>query len=203
MTTRTGRRAMLAAATAGAFLISALAVVPQASASTLYACVKKNGSAHIYAKKPKCKKGESKLSWNTAGPAGSPGSPGSAGKDGAGGKDGAAGKNGLDGTAVAYAEVSSTGKLEGNSKGIAKMTPGKSPGEGVYCLELSNPSAVHVGIAGLNPLGGGSQPGFASVDMGPFIEVIFEECATGTTVAIHTYNKEGKAAPEGVFAIFD
>ena len=75
------------------FLTAMLLIASQASAGTLYACVKKGGSAHIFSKKPKCKRGESKLSWNTVGPAGRNGSPG------AGGKEGAAGKNGTNGTA--------------------------------------------------------------------------------------------------------
>src|SRR6185312_11709382 len=115
MTTRTGRRAMLAAATAGAFLISALAVVPQASASTLYACVKKNGSAHVYSKKPKCKKGESKLSWNTAGPAGKNGANGTNGANGANGVNGANGANGAaDGFSATGGEVEYTAGTEGS-----------------------------------------------------------------------------------------
>lgn len=88
MTTPIRRRAMLAAAAAGTLMAGGLAVVPQASAATLYACVKKNGSAHIYAKKPKCKKGESKLSWNSAGPAGKNGTNGTNGAAGAGGAAG-------------------------------------------------------------------------------------------------------------------
>ena len=83
------------------------------------------------------------------------------------------------------------------------MSPGKSPQENVYCLQLSEPSGLHVGVAGVNPLGGGTAPGFASVDVAPLIEIFFEECAVGTNVAVITYDKTGKAAPQGFFAIFD
>ena len=91
MSTSVTRRgvALLAAATISLF--AALATASQAGAATYYACVKKNGSAHIFAKKPKCKKGESKLSWNNAGPAGKNGlngANGASGKEGAGGKEG-------------------------------------------------------------------------------------------------------------------
>jgi hypothetical protein len=89
MSTSVTRRgiALLAAATISLF--AALATASQAGAATYYACVKKNGSAHVFAKKPKCKKGESKLSWNNVGPAG---------KNGANGANGANGKNGANGT---------------------------------------------------------------------------------------------------------
>jgi len=87
------RRGLLALAAATTVLAGCLAVVGQASASTLYACVKKSGTAHIYAKKPKCKKGESKLSWNTAGPAGKNGANGA---NGGGGANGTNGVNGQD-----------------------------------------------------------------------------------------------------------
>jgi hypothetical protein len=89
MSLSTARRSAMLLAVMGILLSAALAWATQARAATLYACVKKNGNAHIYAKKPKCKKGESKLSWNTAGPAGS---------KGAGGVNGANGTNGVSGT---------------------------------------------------------------------------------------------------------
>jgi hypothetical protein len=84
---------------AGALLLAALAVAPQADAATLYACAKKDGQAHIYSKKPRCKKGETKLSWNTAGVSGRNGANGTNGKEG---KEGAAGRNGLNGAVAGY-----------------------------------------------------------------------------------------------------
>ncbi|MCW3031458.1 MAG: hypothetical protein JWM66_1591 [Solirubrobacterales bacterium] len=97
----------LATVTSGAALLMTLcATVSQADASTLYACVKKNGDARILTKRPKCKRRESRLSWNVAGPAGrnglnggngAPGSDGAAGRTGAAGKDGVNGKDGLNG----------------------------------------------------------------------------------------------------------
>lgn len=90
MSKQTGRATAIVLA-AGAILLGALASAPQAGAATLYACIKKNGTAHIYAKKPKCKKHETKLSWNTEGPAGKNGTNGANGKDGATGKEGPAG----------------------------------------------------------------------------------------------------------------
>jgi hypothetical protein len=88
MSTSITRRGIALFAVATISLFTALATASQAGAATYYACVKKNGSAHIYSKKPKCKKGESKLSWNSLGPAG---------KNGANGKNGTNGTNGTNG----------------------------------------------------------------------------------------------------------
>jgi hypothetical protein len=94
MSTLTARRGLLTLAVASALLVGSFAVVASASASTLYACVKKSGSAHVFAKKPKCKKGEQKLSWNTPGPAGKNGANGTNGTNGTNGKDGIEGAAG-------------------------------------------------------------------------------------------------------------
>jgi hypothetical protein len=204
MSIATNRRAVAVLTALGALLLAAFAAAPQAEASTIYACVKKkSGTARFVTKKTKCKKGETKVSWNTeglAGKNGANGTNGATGKEGTAGKEGSPGKNGLNGTAVAYAEVNSTGTLGGNSKGVTKMTPGPSPVEGVYCLEI--PGTLHVGVGGLS-FGGGTVPGFVAVDMAPLFEVLFEDCAVGTTVAVHTYNAKGEIKAEGFFAIFD
>ncbi|HEX4435852.1 MAG TPA: hypothetical protein VH061_03560 [Solirubrobacteraceae bacterium] len=92
MSTLTARRGLLTLAVASALLVGSFAVAASASASTLYACVKKSGSAHVFAKKPKCKKGETKLSWSATGPAGKNGANGSNGANGTNGKDGAPGQ---------------------------------------------------------------------------------------------------------------
>jgi len=87
------RRGTFLLASTAALIVAAFAAVPAAQASTLYACVAKNGSAHLYAKKPK--KGEKLLSWNSAGingasgVNGAPGAPGAAGAKGANGANGA------------------------------------------------------------------------------------------------------------------
>jgi hypothetical protein len=77
---------LIAAATIS--LVATLATASPAGAATYYACVKKNGSARIYAKKPKCKHGEKKLSWNSPGPAGKNGITGANGKNGTNGTNG-------------------------------------------------------------------------------------------------------------------
>lgn len=100
MSIQTTRRVAALPAVVGALLLAAFAAAPQADAATIYACVKKHsGAARIVTKKAKCKKGESKLSWNTEGPAG---------KDGANGANGAAGKEGPAGANGAVAGYSAS-----------------------------------------------------------------------------------------------
>jgi hypothetical protein len=96
MSTSTFRRALLALVPAAALMVGSFAAAAPADASTLYACVKKNGAAHVYSKKPKCKKGESKLSWNASGPAGKNGANGNNGNNGSNGS------NGKDGAVAAF-----------------------------------------------------------------------------------------------------
>jgi hypothetical protein len=88
MLTLATRRGSVLLVAIGSLLCAALITASQAGATTLYACVKKDGTAHVYTKKPKCKKHETKLSWSTEGPAG---------KNGLSGANGANGKEGLQG----------------------------------------------------------------------------------------------------------
>ncbi|HWJ49744.1 MAG TPA: collagen-like protein [Solirubrobacteraceae bacterium] len=79
-----------AASVLGALALACLSTAPVASASTLYACVKsKSGATRIVTRKAKCRHGERKLSWNTAGPTGPAGASGSTGATGAPGANGA------------------------------------------------------------------------------------------------------------------
>ncbi len=74
-----------------------LAASPQAEASTIYACVKKkSGSARFVKKSAKCRKGETKISWSSQGPAGKNGAPGPAGAPGLQGGVGQTGPQGPD-----------------------------------------------------------------------------------------------------------
>jgi hypothetical protein len=99
MPTRTKRSALTAVLSASTLLLSGLAAAPQAGAATLYACVKKKGgTARFVSARTNCRRGETKLSWNTQGV---PGRNGSNGKNGAAGKNGTNGKNGADGKAGA------------------------------------------------------------------------------------------------------
>jgi hypothetical protein len=71
-------------------LLAALAAAPQADAATIYACVKKtSGATRIVSRTARCKRGERRLSWSVAGPAGANGANGAAGANGPGGANGA------------------------------------------------------------------------------------------------------------------
>jgi hypothetical protein len=71
---------------AGCLQVAALTNAPVSQASTIYACVKKHGAAHLFTKPSKCKKGEHKLSWNTVPTAGKNGVNGANGTPGAPGQ---------------------------------------------------------------------------------------------------------------------
>lgn len=207
------RRGLAVLGLMAALLVGTLAAASQAQATTIYACYKKTaGTVRIVTAKAKCKKGEAKVSWGTTGKDGVNGAPGATGAGGANGKEGGAGKEGKEGkagkegapgkegpagTALAYAEVSSTGTLGANSKGVSKMSPGGSPSTGVYCLSI--PGTLHNGVATSNSFGGGTVPSIEAVDLAPIFEIIFGECAEGTTVAVHTYNVKGESVEAGFF----
>jgi hypothetical protein len=95
---------------AGALAIGALVyAAPQAEAATVYVCANRDsGVVRMVARTARCRRGESKLSWSTTGPAGANGANGANGKDGAQGregaqgKEGAVGKNGLNGAVAGY-----------------------------------------------------------------------------------------------------
>jgi len=111
MSTSITRRGIALLAAGSISLFAALATASQAGAATYYACVKKNGSAHIFAKKPKCKRGESKISWNSVGPAGRNGVNGTGGKNGANGTNGTNGTNGKEGAPGGFFGVLPSGKM--------------------------------------------------------------------------------------------
>jgi hypothetical protein len=64
--------------------------------------LKGGGTARIVSKKARCRKGESRLSWNSQGPAGKNGTDGAAGKEGPAGKNGSNGSNGANGAVAGY-----------------------------------------------------------------------------------------------------
>lgn len=73
-------------AVVGAIALLMPAAASAAGTTTIYACVsKKSGAMRIVSAKAKCKHGEHKLSWGSAGPAGPAGATGAAGKQGANG----------------------------------------------------------------------------------------------------------------------
>ncbi|HWX95713.1 MAG TPA: hypothetical protein VNZ01_02590 [Solirubrobacteraceae bacterium] len=133
------RRGVAVLTAAGALLLTLLVAAPRAEASPLYACVKKDGNAHIFTKKPKCKKGEKKLSWNTEG------IPGKNGLNGLNGTNGTSGTNGKEGPPGPYVDTLPSGKSE---KGVwAIIENGKSGGTLAtaisFPIPLSSTPTVH------------------------------------------------------------
>jgi hypothetical protein len=136
------RRGPAVLAVAAALLLAVLVSAQAASASPLFACVKKNGSARLFGKKPKCKKGEKLLSWNTDG---LPGRNGANGLNGSNGVNGTNGKEGKEGPAGPYVDALPNGKSE---KGVwAVIGNGKSGGfvgdRISFTIPLSSSPTVH------------------------------------------------------------
>ena len=72
------------------------AAAATAAQASIHACVKpKSGATRIVKAKAKCRRGERKLSWSTAGPRGPAGANGANGANGAAGGEGRAGANGV------------------------------------------------------------------------------------------------------------
>lgn len=109
---------MSALLVAALLLVAAFAATSSASAATIYACQKKKGGTiHIVAKKAKCKKGETKISWSSTGPGGKNGANGANGSNGSNGKDGA------NGAVAGYGAVQSS-SLDLTGKNTPVQVPG-------------------------------------------------------------------------------
>jgi hypothetical protein len=64
--TRPALATLIASAALG---LSGFALTPGAAASTIYACVRKGGgSVRVVSRHARCRRGETKLSWNSQGP---------------------------------------------------------------------------------------------------------------------------------------
>jgi hypothetical protein len=107
-------------------LVAGLLSITEASARTIYACVPKSGSAHVYTKKTKCKSHETALSWTSSAPAGPEGLQGPQGLAGPTGAAGAAGK-GVTGGAGPTGHIGVTGNT--GPSGTAEVT--ERPAAGV------------------------------------------------------------------------
>jgi hypothetical protein len=118
-------------------LVAALATASQARAATYYACVKKNGSAHVYTNKPRCRRGEKLLSWNSIGPAGRNGRNGTNGENGTNGANGADGETGAPG---GFFDVLPPGKMMSGAYASQGTVGGKQYRTAVSFL-LSLPAA--------------------------------------------------------------
>jgi hypothetical protein len=155
-----GRPRLLAYA-AGALLLVALVTAAGADASTIYTCKKKNGTIRIVSKSAKCKKGETKLSWNSVGPSGKDGATGATGaigKEGKEGKEGKQGKEGLPGESATnlFAVVAASGALERGSGALSasKLSTGQ------YQVQFAQGIGACAWLGTVGTIGfGGEEPG--------------------------------------------
>lgn len=129
MSTSITRRGVTLLAAGTISLFAALATASQAGAATYYACVKKSGAAHVFTKKPRCRRGEKRLSWNNVGPAGKNGNNGKNGRNGNNGTNGINGAKGEPGAPGGFFGVLPSGKAmtgtfaaEGNVNGAQYRT---------------------------------------------------------------------------------
>ena len=156
-------------------LLVGLASATAADGATIYACVKRNGSIRLVARAARCRFRESKISWNTRGPAGRNGASGKNGANGKNGSTGATGKTGPSGTNGADgADGSSTGSVDfndgpfelgplqqavatlpnvpaGNYILAAKVqveNANKAEGVAVHCFFASDEAVADLGLAG-------------------------------------------------------
>lgn len=110
--------------------------------STISVCVHKRTHA-LYA--GRCKRGDTKLTWNRAGPTGPGGATGATGPQGPQGNQGSPGPAG---TARAYGLVSQSGALSMSSD----VTSVTNPFSGTYCITLAsgiNTSTTKVSSVGM------------------------------------------------------
>ena len=142
MSTSNTSRATALLAAAAISLLAALATASQAGATTYYACVKKSGAAHIFTKKPKCKSGESKLSWNSPGPAGKNGADGKNGANGTNGTNGANGTNGSKGQDLTSQTPLASGQSE--SGAFAMGSSGGTSGFASTGVSFAQPLAAPI-----------------------------------------------------------
>lgn len=156
MSILTTRRSLAILVAASTLLVSALSLASQADASAIYACVKKkSGTARFVTKKAKCKKGESKISWNNEGPAGKPGANGATGATGAKGETGVKGETGPPPTSL-WAVVSAGAEL---SRGGGGAVSAAQPfGVGTYEVVFNRDVSKCSYVATIGNTGAGNPP---------------------------------------------
>jgi hypothetical protein len=142
---------------AGAVLLALL--VSQADAATIEACQKKNGTIRIVTKNERCKKNETRLSWNTSGTTGATGPTGPAGSNGTNGSNGSgstsgSGVNGSNGATGMTGATGPTGPAGSNGTNGSNGS-GSTSGSGV---NGSNGATGPAGSNGANGSNGGGGP---------------------------------------------
>lgn len=183
MPSRITRRARIAPVVCAALLLTLLSAAPPTHAATLYACVKKNGNAHIYTKKPKCKKGETRLSWNSAGPAGKNGAQGAKGETGLKGDTGAGGEMGPEPTSL-WAVVNAKGELVRGGTGTVSATALLEPGDFEVVFNRNVSNCAYIATLG-SPEAGATFAGMIAVAT---------RLGNPNAVFVETFAEKGKAA---------
>ncbi len=130
-----------------------------------------------------------------AGKAGSDGKPGAAGKDGTNGTngtDGTNGKNGVDGSARAYATVSSSGAFTAVGKNVGSA---QRKFEGVYCVSFGGGIAPSNSIVIAMPIYGGNKV-FMQYD-----PAANAECTAPNSFAIEGHDAAGNLKDSGFYVM--
>jgi hypothetical protein len=200
MSTSLTRRGALLVAAAAVSLFAALATASQAGATTYYACVKKSGGAHVFTKKPKCKSGESKLSWNSRGPAGKNGVNG---LNGAAGKNGTNGGNGTNGQNLTSQTPLASGQSESGAFAVGSGDSNAGfDGEGIsFAQPLPSPIAENHVLYNLAKTTTAQCPGMGKAAAG-FVCMYESESAFTTFRVARNFNLVANAADPFGFSVF-
>jgi len=157
----------------GTLLLLALVTAPQARASSIYACVSRHGGAvHLVPKAARCRKGESKESWNTRGPAGATGAVSANGAAGLNGFNGVTGANGPAGPTTetgapgAAGARGSTGPPGGTGETGATGVAGTKGATGTQGPTAVTGETGATGVAGTNGVTGAQGPTGATGETG-------------------------------------
>ena len=183
MSSTTNRRATIVLASCAALLLGVLATAAPTRAATLYACVKKNGDAHIYKKKPRCRRGETRLSWGGSGAAGEGRRARGQGRTRTRGEAGAGGETGPPPTTL-WAVVSNKGALVRGGSATVSATALLEPGafEVVFDRNVSN--CAYIATLGSTEAGS-TFPGMIAVAT---------RLGNPDAVFVETFGEKGKSA---------
>src|SRR5664280_2276064 len=180
------KRPALVALAASTLQLGGLAIAPQSGAATLYACVKKKtGASRFVSARTKCRKDETKLSWNTQGV---PGRNGASGKNGATGKDGAS---------VGLVDFSDSPFELPLARQVIATLPNVPAASYILIAKTqvedtnaTEPVTVHCYLAGdeaiarLQPTGGSATLSLVSAATIPFASVFTFECNASPTAGV-------------------
>ena len=180
-------------------LLVSLTLATRAEAKTYYTCVaKKSGAIRFVGSKTKCRKSETKISFNSTGQNGKNGANGATGAPGA---TGATGAPGAAGTALGYAKVTATGEVVAGSARNVKTANVTKVGTAGYCFAgmpfTPGAAAANVAFAG-TPTDSFAQVELASADPTFLLDT---GCPAGSQAFVFTVSG-AVAAPEPFYVLF-